>query len=493
MEAIEDEDRSKRLKLMNKQTVVVHEQLGIYVAAMQASVSALLDSSSDDEDEECVKPSQQYRHMQRPYRHKFDHEAAKEAVRRDYLGLNPSCKEFNHIYRISKTRFQRMLEDFGRTDIKFYHPKYGACLEIRLLHPLKCLAFGEARHQSASYFQLSATLALRCCLEFDAAFKQLYLSEYLRLPDATDLKRIASMHEAMHGVPGMFGSLDCWHTFWKSCPKGWQGSYKNGKEKKPTIKMEALCDHHLWFWVASYGYAGTLNDINILDRSPLLKHFTDGSFVALEEESGVVPFKIGDEEFNRMFVLTDGIYPAYSRFVSGISSPVTDTEKTFTAWQEAARKDIERAFGVIQSCWKFTSKPIPLMSVKTISARMATCMMLHNMLVADRVMDGDVYARYDPSNSLEDCYLDLEVASLVPQEGEDKDLWLDDDSDDYNNDDYEDNDGDVSKEDAINDEHALNGNRAEQNCLWRDLENKEENTRLVTALKEYWQKNTRRL
>ena len=100
-----------------------------------------------------------------------------------------------------------------------------------------------------------------------------------------------------------FGSLDCMHTYWKNCPVAWQGSYK-GKEKKCTIVLEGLCDHHLWFWHAAYGHAGTLNDKSILSLSPILKSFTNGTFKGTEKESGVVPFVINDERFEKMFLIT---------------------------------------------------------------------------------------------------------------------------------------------------------------------------------------------
>ena len=79
-----------------------------------------------------------------------------------------------------------------------------------------------------------------------------------------------------------------------------QGSYK-GKEKKPSIVLEAIADRHTWFWHTSYGYAGTLNDINIMNLSPFFENLLDGSFEELEKS--VCPFKTGDEEFNKLFIL----------------------------------------------------------------------------------------------------------------------------------------------------------------------------------------------
>ena len=94
----------------------------------------------------------------------------------------------------------------------------------------------------------------------------------------------------MHGVEGMLGSLDCMHTYWDKCPVAWQGAFSNGAKKKPSIVLEAACDYHLWFWHASYGYARTLNDINIINLSPVTEAFISGEMAKLETE--VVPFQM---------------------------------------------------------------------------------------------------------------------------------------------------------------------------------------------------------
>jgi len=65
------------------------------------------------------------------------------------------------------------------------------------------------------------------------------------------------------------------HILWINCPKGYHGQYK-GKEKNPSIVLEVACDYNLWFWHASFGYPGRLNDINILNLSTLVDSFLDG-------------------------------------------------------------------------------------------------------------------------------------------------------------------------------------------------------------------------
>jgi hypothetical protein len=196
----------------------------------------------------------------------------------------------------------------------------------------------------------------------------------------------------------MIGSLDCTHTSWKNCPKAWQGSYKGKGKNPPSIILEATCDYHLWFWHAAYGLPGSLNDNNVLQASPLLDMFVNGKMETLEKDASVVPFNINGEKFDKLFVLVDGIYPRYSRFVKGIKEPLTNQESRYTSWQEGARKDIERDFGVLKGKYQYVSRPIQMLNMISIANRLATCLMLHNMAVSDRVM-GNCYQRYNPMES----------------------------------------------------------------------------------------------
>ena len=120
--------------------------------------------------------------------------------------------------------------------------------------------------------------------------------------------------------------------------------------------LEATFDHHLWFWHTSYGYAGCLNDINIMNMSHLQRGFLDGTFAEVERQSGVVPYTMSNEEFMFMYFLVDGIYPRYSRFVKAIRQPILLHYRKFTSFQESARKDIERAFGVFQCKWQASTR-----------------------------------------------------------------------------------------------------------------------------------------
>jgi Plant transposon protein len=346
-----------------------------------------------------------HRCLSRNPRTEYDHVETEGRLRRDYLSSVPifDGREFNTMFRISRSRFQRIMEDFGATGDQFYlsnedaFGRIGACFEAKLLLPLKCMAYGVPPHCFRDYFHMSTTLARKCCIHFDRKMREVYIEEYLRCPDSQDIVNINKLHKTVHHVDGMFGSLDCMHTYWKNCPVAWQGSYK-GKEKRPSIVLEAIGDYHMWLWHAAYGYAGCMNDIGILTISPFMQKLMDGSFAELESE--VVPYNIGSTKLNQMYVLVDGIYPAMSRLVKGYSVPVTGAEKQFTKWQESSRKDIERAFGVLKGKWQCLERPQYFIELDHISSRVCSCLILHNMCVSDRVMDGDVRLRYNAAASI---------------------------------------------------------------------------------------------
>jgi hypothetical protein len=69
-------------------------------------------------------------------------------------------------------------------------------------------------------------------------------------------------------------------------------------------------------------------------------------------------------------------------------------------WQSAARKDIERAFGLLQMKFKAVAYPIQLHQIKDVAIMVKCCLCLHNMCVSDRIMNGDFSADYDPTKTL---------------------------------------------------------------------------------------------
>ncbi|XP_022007204.1 uncharacterized protein LOC110906368 [Helianthus annuus] len=115
-----------------------------------------------------------------------------------------------------------------------------------------------------------------------------------------------------------------------------------GDHRYLTVMLEAVASQDLWFWHAFCGPPGSQNDINVLQQSPLL----------LTERNGTTqkcPFYINNHLYKRGYLLVDGIYPPWFVFVKSIPYPHEVDEKKLKRQREAARKDVERAFGVLKA------------------------------------------------------------------------------------------------------------------------------------------------
>ena len=163
-------------------------------------------------------------------------------------------------------------------------------------------------------------------------------------------------------------------------------------------------------------------------------------------------------------MLVDGIYPPYSRFVSTIDTPILAWEKKYAKWQEACRKDIERAFGVLQNKFQWTQRPIMELKLDVISDQMKTCLILHNMCVCDRIMDGDLSAIYRADNQLDG---EPEAPTAVPQPADLAEVQ-----------------GSVGKPNAVRLAHLSPDERAliVQREAWKALVDKDEHIRLQRAI-----------
>ena len=206
--------------------------------------------------DESNKRKRDHRTLPREAKRSFRHEQAREILHYDYLGPKPlfNGREFDNVFRVSRSRFQSLLEDFGNANLPFYRGETDCfhnpvpSLEAKLLLPLKCMAFGVPPHAFMDYFSMSKTQAKDCCNNFHKFCVKFHQDEYLRAPTKADLKSILALHKEKHrGVDGMIGGLDCMHTYWDKCPVAWQGAFKNGSKKKPSIVLEAACDYNLWF------------------------------------------------------------------------------------------------------------------------------------------------------------------------------------------------------------------------------------------------------
>ncbi|GJZ63336.1 ALP1-like protein [Tanacetum coccineum] len=170
---------------------------------------------------------------------------------------------------------------------------------------IRQLAYGCVPDSLDEYLQMGATTACKCLENFCKVIMNLYGEEFLRKPTYTDIEKLYVYHNEKHEFPGMLGSIYCTDWSWANCPVALKAQFSRGDHGPyPFILLEAIASQDLWIWHAFFGVSGMNNDVNVLRQSPLFNDLKSG-------RAPDVPFV-----------------------------------------HEAARKDVEQAFGVLKQKWK---------------------------------------------------------------------------------------------------------------------------------------------
>jgi hypothetical protein len=194
---------------------------------------------------------------------------------------------------------------------------------------------------------------------------------YLRLPNEDDTARLLAMGES-RGFH-ILGSIVCMHQRWKNYPSAWQCMY-TGHVHEPTIILEAVADGDLWIWHAF------LWDAWFTQRH---QRFAPVFFMLAEGQAPEVNYTINNNEYAMGYYLADGIYLSWTTFAKTIPEPQGNKKKYFATAQEACRKDVERAFGVLQARLAIVRGLARFWDEDTLGQIMRASVIMHNMIVED--------------------------------------------------------------------------------------------------------------
>ena len=92
---------------------------------------------------------------------------------------------------------------------------------------------------------------------------------------------------------------------------------------------------------------------------------------------------VNGHEYHLSYYLTDCIYQKWATFVQSISLPQGPKASLSARQQESVRKDVKRAFGVLQSRFAIVKNLVFFWDKIKIGKIMRACIIMHNMIVED--------------------------------------------------------------------------------------------------------------
>ncbi|XP_008666357.1 uncharacterized protein [Zea mays] len=254
----------------------------------------------------------------------------------------------------------------GEHDLKLFndyfaeHPTYPEKYfrqRFRMSRPL-FMRIAEAVKQHDHYFAQKrnavGALGFSCLQKVTAAFRQLaygvpadYVDEYLRIGESTSIE---SLRKFVRAVCEVFGP-----------------EYLRPPYESDTARLLAIGEQ--------CGFPGMIG------------------------EAPTVNYTINGHNYDKGYYLADGIYPNWSTFVKTIKAPANLKDKNYSAAQESQRKDVERAFGVLQARFAIVRGPARFWDKATLTDIMNSCIIMHNMIIEDERDKCRLEAPYDKGDA----------------------------------------------------------------------------------------------
>nr|XP_043617528.1 uncharacterized protein LOC122589281 [Erigeron canadensis] len=211
---------------------------------------------------------------------------------------------------------------------------------------IRQLAYSYKADALDEYLQIAQDTGYQCLDAFCKCVTHLHQHEYLRRPTEADIQRITAKHEEVHGFRVCLVAYIAW--IGGGGTVRWHG---NGSTREATRGIPQSCLKWLLPMIC-------------------------GSDMAPKVE-----FSVNGHRFGKGYYLADGIYPEWATLVKSVKCPMEPKTTKFKRYQEDARKDVERAFGVLQGRWQIVEQQARAYSVNKIKRIMLCCVILHNMIV----------------------------------------------------------------------------------------------------------------
>ncbi|XP_047979203.1 uncharacterized protein LOC125221123 [Salvia hispanica] len=268
--------------------------------------------------------------------HPRDHAGGHDRLFADYFAEEPRypADVFRRRFRMRRSLFLRIVNALSARYPEFRLQrdatgKPGLSPLQKCTVAIRQLAYGGSADMFDEYLQCGETTGNECLKNFCQGVREIFGEHYLRSPDAADCVPAGlALEEPRLSGDARQASISM-HWQWKNRPTAWRGQFTTGY-KGPSIEFTANGNVH-----------------------------------------------------NMGYYLADGIYPQWPVFLKTIRCPIGDSRKYFARAQESARKDVERAFGVLQSRFALVKGPTRFFYQGDIADIMYACIIMHNMIIDD--------------------------------------------------------------------------------------------------------------
>jgi Plant transposon protein len=313
-----------------------------------------------------------------------DFKGAHEQLTKDYFNGTESIyneRDFERRFRVPRSVFNVVHNRLMGVD-PFIHKtdcfgNKGIYPLVKLVASFRFLAYGDSYDREDENLRIAESTLNAIVRQFCNLLVTSFGAQYLNRCLNTEERKVISEAMASKGFPGCIGSWDCKHFVWKNCPMRLAGQHQGHSDGgKKTMILEAIADHRRYIWQANFGDPGSLNDINVLDKSSIL-----GALLTGDMSIKTAPYTINGNSRDWMYFLVDGIYPEWSIFVNTYTDPIDPKKRTFSKRQEAARKDIECTFGVFVQRFHVLQRPLRGWFQEDLVSIVHACVILHNMVV----------------------------------------------------------------------------------------------------------------
>jgi hypothetical protein len=222
------------------------------------------------------------------------------------------------------------------------------------------LATGDTLHTLADLYGISKSSASIIVREVCEGIKTVLRPLVFPKPTLSRMKQIALEFESLHGIPYILGAIDGSHIP-IIAPSIDPASYYCRKGYY-SVLLQGVVDSQCKFWDYDFGWAGSIHDWVLFQKSEIGKRTMSGMFL---------PYKL----------IGDAAYPMRPWFYSPFKGEKAGLSREKQHWnfiQSSTRMAVERAFGMLKGRWRFLLKKID-MPLCSIPDMVTACLCLHNL------------------------------------------------------------------------------------------------------------------